>query len=490
MTISPNNQSGAGMKFLLVRPPVTLKIARRLKAFLHLEPLALEIVAGGIPSRHQTRILDLACEKSPEKTYIRALKEYRPDVVGFTAYSNEAATVKRLAGLAKAHRAGVVVMVGGVHATLAPEDLRLPGVIDLVVRGEGGTAMRTLVPLLESKAPWPESSVFLPTNSPRFDELAATLPPQLPPYEAVPPARLDLVDRSAYYCIWHGRRGERLPTLFPRVAAARTSVGCPFRCSFCVVHHLARGEYVRRTPEDAVNDIAAIPEDHVYFLDDEMFIDANRAGEIARRLLERGVLKHYTSWARADTIVKHPELFKLWKEAGLSLVYVGLESMRPDILLEYNKKTSPEINQQAVAILRELDIGLHASLMLNPDYTEEDIDLVRQAVKAVAPAEVSFTVFSPSPGTDLWKKHRGEFCCPDPHAFYDGMHTLLPTKMPMKKFYRKLASLWLLGALSNPLLRNKVKVPLKDWIKFFYYGFWYGCSLQFIYLDYGKRRRR
>ena len=245
---------------------------------------------------------------------------------------------------------------------------------------------------------------------------------------------------------------------------------------------------MRRTPDDAVNDIAAIPEDHVYFLDDEMFVDADRAREIAQRLLERGVRKQYMSWARADTIVKHPDLFKLWKQAGLCLVYVGLESMEPDILLEYNKKTSPDINRQAVAILRELDIGLHASLMCNPDFMEEDFDKVRRAVKAVAPAEVSFTVFSPSPGTDLWKKYRGEFCCPDPHAFYDGMHTLLPTKMPLKKFYRKLASLWLLGALSNPLLRNKIKVPLKDWIKFFYHGFWYGCSLQFIYMDYERRQ--
>ena len=110
---------------------------------------------------------------------------------------------------------------------------------------------------------------------------------------------------------------------------------------------------MRRTPEDAVNEIAAIPEDHVYFLDDEMFIDAERVTEIARRLLERGVRKHYVSWARADTIVKHPEVFKLWKEAGLTLIYVGLESMEPDNLQDYNKQVSPEVNRQAVAILRE-----------------------------------------------------------------------------------------------------------------------------------------
>jgi hypothetical protein len=34
------------------------------------------------------------------------------------------------------------------------------------------------------------------------------------------------------------------------------------------------------------------------------------------------------------------------------------------------------------------------------------------------------------------------------------------------------------------LLRNKVKVPLRDRIRFFYSGFWYGCSVQHIYRDY------
>ena len=191
------------MKFLLVRPPVTLKVARRLKAFLHLEPLALEIVAGGIPSRHETRILDLACEKSPDHAFMRALGDFEPEVVGFTAYSNEAATVKRLAAMAKAHRPKVLLMVGGVHATLAPEDMRLPGVVDLVVRGEGGTAMPELVTRLESGAPLPESAAFLPSNSARFDELAGTLPPALPPYDQVPRARLDLVQHARDI-----RRGE------------------------------------------------------------------------------------------------------------------------------------------------------------------------------------------------------------------------------------------------------------------------------------------
>ncbi len=475
------------MRVLLVRPPTILQTARRLQAFLHLEPLALEIVAGGIPDGHETRLLDLATERSGEAKFKRALEQLNPDVIGFTAYSNAAAAVKRLARLAKSHRKEAVTMVGGIHATVAPEDMRLPGIVDLVVRGEGGTAMRELMPLLADKTALPESAAFLPTASPRFDALAAAPLPALPPFDQVPAARRDLVDRSEYFSIWHGRRGERLPSLFPRTGAARTSVGCPYRCSFCTVHHVAGGQYLRRTPEEAVAEIDAVPEDYVYFVDDEMFIDAKRAAEIARLLLERKIRKKYISWARADTLVRHPEVFKLWKEAGLTLVYVGLESMEAANLAEYNKVNTPEQNRQAIAILRELDIGLHASFMVNPDFTEEDFAKVHRAIEAVAPAEVSFTVFSPPPGTELWQKHRAEFVCSDPHAFYDGMHTLLPTKLPLKKFYRQFARLWLKASRVSPLLRNRVKVPLPDLLRFFCRGFLFGSSVQHIYQDYRRR---
>ena len=472
------------MKVLLVRPPVTLQVAQRLTPFLHLEPLALEIVAGGISHEHDTRICDLAAEAAPDKTFGRALKEFQPDVIGFTAFSNQAAAVKRLAAQAKAVRSEAFVMVGGVHATIAPEDLRLPGTIDLVVRGEGGTAMAALIPLLESKAPIPVSPVFLPTDAPQFETAAAEPPPELPEFDKVPVARRNLVDRSRYYCIWHGSPRERLPTLFPRTAAARTSVGCPYRCSFCVVHYLAHGKYLRQSCEAAVQEIADIPEDHIYFVDDEMFIDARRATAIAELLCARGVRKHYISWARADTIVNHPEMFRLWKQVGLSLLYVGLESMEQANLTDYNKGLSTDVNWRAVELLRELGIGLHAALMVNPDFTAEDFLKVRRTVEKVAPAEVSFTVFSPPPGTDCWKKRRADFICPDPHAFYDCMHTLLPTRVPLKMFYRYLSLLWLFSSRHNPWRMNKVKAPLRDVARFLYHGMRYGWSVRNIYKDY------
>ena len=474
------------MKVLLVRPPVFLKVAERFHAFLHLEPLDLEIVAAGIPAHHETRILDLTLGRSAVADFENTVRTYQPDVIGFGGYSNQAGNVKRLAARAKELKPGVKIITGGIHSTIVPDDYRLPGVIDYVVRGEGSTAIRDLVYHWEAGLPVPASDRILPTDNPDFARLAAMPPPALPPYDDLPWPRRDLVPRDRYFCVWAGEPGERVKTLFPRVATLRTSTGCPHRCNFCVVHYLANGKYLQRSPEDVVAEIAAVPEDHIYFVDDEMFINAKRAEAIGRLLVEKGIRKRYISWARSDTICKHPDLFKLWKQAGLDVVYVGLESLESETLKDYNKGFAPDVNKRAIGILRDLGIILHAALMVNPDFTAEDFLRLRRNLAIVAPAEISFTVFSPPPGTSLWNQTRDSFICPDPHAFYDCMHTILPTKVPLKKFYSYFSLLYLFAFRMNPWRARKIKAPLKDLARMFISGARCGYALRTIYKDYDR----
>ncbi len=478
-----------GMKFLLVRPPVFLRVAERFHAFLHLEPLDLEIVAAGIGPGHETRILDLTLnQRSAMSDFESVMKMFAPDVVGFGGYSNQAGNIKALARLAKKINPGVKTVVGGIHATIVPEDFQLPGTIDWVVRGEGSTAIRELITHWEARTTVPESDRILPTESPNYTALAAMPPPALPEYDSLPWPRRDLVDRSRYFCVWAGDPDERVKTLFPRVATLRTSTGCPHRCNFCVVHYLANGKYLQRTPEDVVAEIEAIPETHIYFVDDEMFINAKRAEAIGRLLLEKGIQKRYISWARSDTICKHPDLFKLWKQAGLEVVYVGLESLESKTLTDYNKGVQPDTNRRAIEILREFGIILHAALMVNPDFTAEDFVRLRNSLKEVAPAEISFTVFSPPPGTPLWNQHKDRFICQDPHAFYDCMHTILPTKLPLKTFYRYFSLLYLFGFRHNPWRSRRIKAPLRDLVRLFISGARCGHALKTIYKEYDRSR--
>lgn len=474
------------MRVLLVRPQLHLRIAEAFQRFLHLEPLDLEITAAGIDRKHETRILDLSLEKTPARKFQATLHGFMPDVVGFGGYSNQADTVKELAGMTKSILPASRVIVGGVHATIVADDYYLPGTINVVVRGEGATAMRALMPMLEANEPIQESNSLLPTSSANFGALAATPPPPLPEYDQVPLPRRELTDRTRYFCVWGGDAGARVPTVFPCVATLRTSTGCPHRCNFCVVHHLANGRYIQRKPEDVVAEISNLKEDHIYFVDDEMFINAARAEAMANLLLQKNIRKRYISWARSDTISRHVELFRLWKRAGLDVVYVGMESMEAENLQGYRKGYTPDVNRRAVEILRELDITLHAALMVNPDFVAADFIKVRKTIESVAPAEVSLTVFSPPPGTSLWNENKDRFIRQNPYSFYDCMHTILPTKLPLRTFYRYFAILYLFGTRHNPWRARRIKAPLRDVCRMFVNGARCGYALHTIYKDYDR----
>ena len=83
----------------------------------------------------------------------------------------------------------------------------------------------------------------------------------------------------------------------------------------------------------------------------------------------------------------------------------------------------------------------------------------------------------------MWKKHKDDFIV-DPYLFYDCMHTILPLKMPMKRFYHYFSMLSLTAFRNNPWRAKKIKVPFKDFIRLMVSGGLYYRALRRIYKDY------
>jgi hopanoid C-3 methylase len=264
-------------------------------------------------------------------------------------------------------------------------------------------------------------------------------------------------------------------------------VGCPNRCSFCVVHFVANGRYYQRDIEDVVDEIAYLPQEYIYFVDDETFINTKRMTQMAESLIVRGVKKKYLTWARSDTICNHPELFELWKHAGLEFVYVGFESLEEENLSAYNKKATASQNRKAREILRKLNINVHAAFMINPDFQKKNFLMVQRAIKEIAPAEFAFTVYSPPPGTQEFEENRDKFIFDDPCLYYDCLHTLLPTRLPLKDFYRYFTILYAMGAYRIPAKVNKVKIPLRDHLKFVLDSIKFGWNMYHMYREYDKK---
>jgi radical SAM superfamily enzyme YgiQ (UPF0313 family) len=189
-----------------------------------------------------------------------------------------------------------------------------------------------------------------------------------------------------------------------------------------------------------VEELGGIDEEFVFFADDESLVDAPRMMDLARRIEAAGVRKRYFLYGRSDTIVRHPDLLAAWRRIGLERVFVGLEFFRDSDLALIHKGSSTRDNAEAVRILHDLGIDIYGSFIVRPEFGLDDFRALRHYCRELAVDFASFAVLTPLPGTDLMRQVEDRLLTRDP-AFFDFIHTVLPTALPLDEFYREYARL-------------------------------------------------
>jgi radical SAM superfamily enzyme YgiQ (UPF0313 family) len=437
------------MKILLIEPAKAPRTIGGEDAFLY-EPLALEYLAAGVSADHDVRILDLRIEKKlPE-----VLDDFSPDIVGITAYTVHVNTVRRLFAEVKTRNPEILTVVGGHHATVMPEDFLTPH-IDLIVRGEGVRAFQQMVRRYEKGQGFegiPGTGAVRDGQLVWGDAGAGGSGDNGSDLDALPfpDRRFTAQYRQHYYSEW-----------MKPLASIRTSKGCPFRCTFCALWKLTGGRYLTRSPARVVEELAKITEPYVFFADDESLVDAPRMGQLARAILKAKLDKRFFLYGRSDTIARNPDLLALWREAGLERVFVGLEFFRDEDLAEIHKGSTLRDNQRAVEILHDLGIEIYASLIVRPEYTRADFAGLRQYCRDLRLNFATFAVLTPLPGTDFYAEVEDQLITHD-YDYFDFIHTLLPTALPLKAFYQEYSQLHLNALGLRQRLSLLRKIPVRD----------------------------
>ena len=413
------------MKVLLIQPANNDPMLDQV--FLY-EPLALEYVGAGLKlDGHEVRLLDTRIHPDYEKEF----KEFQPEVVGLTGLTCHVNIIKKIAARLKSMSPGVMVVVGGHHASVKPVDFN-DSVIDVVVIGEGVFTLREI--LVAYKAG--EGYSRIPgVGIPRKEGMEFSTPRPYTDLNDLPfPDRsLTASCRDQYFSEW-----------FKPLASIRTSLGCTSRCNFCALWKITNGKYLRRKPEKVIEELLEIKEPNIYFCDDESMSDVKRMDKLADLIAEAGIKKRFFGYARVDTIVNHPDLFAKWAKIGLVQVFVGMEDFSEERLKAMHKGITTAQQEQAVKILHDLGIMMYASFIVDPAYTREDFRKLTAYVRRMKHKYLLFTVLTPLPGTDLYESRKGELLTERPEM-YDMVHTVLPTTLPLKEFYGEFARLYRKG---------------------------------------------
>lgn len=220
------------------------------------------------------------------------------------------------------------LLVGG-HVSVLPERTMNEEDCDFVCQGEGPYTVLGLVEYLKAAGPkspagvpglWYREDGGLKSTAPAglIKDLAEDLPGM--PWDLLPP----LTNYRAHN--WHcfSNRNELAP-----YASIYTSLGCPFKCTFCCINAPFGKSLIRyRSPENVIDEIGYLVKEqgvkNIKIIDEMFVLQEKHVLKLCDLIIERGFDLNIWAYARIDT-VKERMLEKL-KKAGINWLALGIES--------------------------------------------------------------------------------------------------------------------------------------------------------------------
>jgi radical SAM superfamily enzyme YgiQ (UPF0313 family) len=414
------------MKVLLVEPPVS-PFDVPTKVFAMPPPYHLEVLAGGLVRNHDVHILDMRID---EDLYVE-ISKFRPDIVGCSCVAANSHLAKQVLKKVKDLVPEIITVVGGHHPSLMPEDCNEAS-IDAVVIGEGEETLYEFVGACESKRNWGEIPGIAYRS--KDGEFQINRYRELMDMDKLPMPARELTrlhrEKRLYF------RGNWRP-----IDSTMTSRGCPNKCTFCGLWKINHGKYRTRAPRLIADELETITANNITFIDDNTLDHVENASALADEIKQRGIKKRYEVYGRVDTIVRRPDLVEKWRDVGMQLLLVGLESCNDQALKQMKKRTTTEMNRKAIEICRTNDVELAAYLIVDPAFDREDFRRLSEYVEENNLTHPVFTILSPFPGTDLYDMVK-EILITEGFELMDFFHTVLPTKLPLDEFYEEFLGLY------------------------------------------------
>ncbi len=350
-----------------------------------------------------------------EKDLVGALVKMAPEVIGFSVLSTEHNWMKALILRIKEKMPGVLIAVGGVHATLYPGDvLNLTGV-DYVCCGEGEIVLPELMKRLQKgeRSAKGIAGIGYKENGKEILQGVAPLVEDLDMY---------VEDREIYY-----DRYQYLRDLSQK--QFMSSRGCPFICTFCANKYVMglypdKTKYSRKKdPKKFLKEIKNIVEKYgvesMYFNDDLFIMNVKWLEEFAYEYKKQIGIPYMCS-GRVGVI--NERIVKILSETGCHTMTIGLETGNEKIRKEILKKniTDAEIIKCA-KMIKDSGIRLQTSNMFClPDETfESAVSTIKLNMKIKSDFMFT-TILLPFPKTEL-----AEYCIKkgilDPEYSFDNM---------------------------------------------------------------------
>jgi radical SAM superfamily enzyme YgiQ (UPF0313 family) len=330
-----------------------------------------------------------------------------PDIIMFNGMQTSLNRIRELAGKIKAILPNVPIVVGGEQATQNPASVK--DFSDFIVLNEGDESVRSLVDSWD--------------NPERLSSIPGIMFKQDGQWQTTEKAdRVRNIDFRLNPGIIRGM-GETASGLMAKILnitpglrylsfPIQTSRGCYKKCSFCTTEALfGSREFHTRSIDDVLSDIDAVIGQgisHVNIVDNLFGGNKRYAIELLKRMKERysgkitaGVLMRADQFDSAKTGSFSSEELALMKQAGISTISIGVESINPETLKRIAKEETIAQYENAIRAIKKAGIDVTATFGVGGgEDTVRDMQEIISFARKNKINCVNLYAFTIAPGTE------------------------------------------------------------------------------------------
>jgi len=387
-----------GRDFSAIEPP---SLAGLFATYLRGKKLSVEIVDAPALNLDPSQVAKLIHDNLDPALVVIVVYGFQPSAStqNMPAAGETARALKELNPRLK-------IMMTGTHPAALPERTLREEAIDFVCDREGPETILQTAEALKSGA---ASYRNIPSLWYRVGNVAMSNPeaPLMDDLDAeMPGVAWDMLPMGKYRAHnWHSF--ENINARQP-YASMHTSLGCPYKCTFCCINApFGKPSYRLWSPDSVIKDIGILVEEYgvknIKFVDEMFVLNKNHVFGICDRIIERGYDVNIWAYARVDT-VKDEFLDKL-RRAGFRWLALGIESASKHVRdgVEKGRFGSAEI-LKVVSKIQAAGINVIGNYIFGlPDDTHETM---RETLELAIEANCEFANFYCAmayPGSKLYK---------------------------------------------------------------------------------------
>src|SRR5436190_7802362 len=307
---------------------------------------------------------------------------------------------------------GITIIWGGYFPSNQSKVVLNSGYVDYIMNGPGERSFPALINALENNQPYEMISNLIFRSG---EQIIKTKRDELYDQDELP--SLPYEKLNEFYPV---KRYLGKTYLGTKTIAYHSSMGCPFKCSFCAVVPIYNARWRGRSAQHIFQDIKYLKDtfggNAIEFHDNNFFVSEKRTVEFSRLIQPENMV--WWGEGRIDTIDKYSDQsLELMRASGCKMIFFGAETGNDEILLKMDKggtQTSAQIRAFAARMAKFDIIPEYSFVLGTPADTPEqvmkqidqDISVIKEINSTSPKTEIIIYVYSPVPteGSEMYNK--------------------------------------------------------------------------------------